>query len=147
MNRLAKFVAFYILTLPISVMAAEASTPSATASILKMIVGLAVVLGVMALFAWGAKRFLPNAGHHAGVVKVIGGASVGTRERVVVLEVADRWIVVGVANGQVSALANLAPGADMPTTTETGNQANPNSAALQPFANWMKQSMNKLTEK
>ncbi|MGZ8272023.1 MAG: hypothetical protein ACXW1T_12305 [Methylophilus sp.] len=51
------------------------------------------------------------------------------------------------ANGQVSALANLAPGADMPTTTETGNQANPNSAALQPFANWMKQSMNKLTEK
>jgi flagellar protein FliO/FliZ len=147
MNRLAKFVAFYILTLPISVMAAEASTPSATASILKMIVGLAVVLGVMALFAWGAKRFLPNTGHHAGVVKVIGGTSVGTRERVVVLEIADRWIVVGVANGQVSALANLAPGADIATTGETGSPVNSNATPLQPFANWMKQSMNKLTEK
>jgi flagellar protein FliO/FliZ len=153
MKHFAKLFAVYTLIIPISVMAAETTAPSATVSILKMIVGLIVVLGVMAALAWGAKRFLPHANHHNNVVKIVGGTSVGNRERVVVLEIADRWIVVGVANGQVNALANLTPNTEAPTdaqtvaNTDTGNQSNQNINDLPPFAKWLKRSMNKLIEK
>jgi len=135
------------LTLPITLLAAEATAPSPTLSMLKMVLGLVIVLAVMAAFAWGAKRFLPNPSNQNAVVKVLGGASVGTRERVVVLEIADRWIVVGVANGQVNALANLEPGKSMPTAHETEISLNQSANSLQPFTNWLKHSMNKFTEK
>jgi flagellar protein FliO/FliZ len=142
-----KYLTTIGLTMPITLLAAEATAPSPTLSMLKMILGLVVVLAVMAAFAWGAKRFLPNAVNQNAVVKVLGGASVGTRERVVVLEIADRWIVVGVANGQVSAIANLESGASIPAVNESETVVNQTPKSLQPFANWLKQSMNKFTEK
>jgi len=81
--------------------------PSPTSSLLKMILGLMLVLGVMAGVAYLVKRMLPGVGHQQSTIHIVGSASVGTRERVVVLEVGDRWLVVGVAPGQVSAIANL----------------------------------------
>ncbi|OYY91124.1 MAG: flagellar biosynthetic protein FliO, partial [Methylophilales bacterium 16-45-7] len=101
--------------------AAESTAPSPTMSVLKMVFGLAVVLCVMALFAWGAKRFLPGVVSQPSVIKVIGGASVGTRERVVVLEVAGRWLVVGVASGQVTNIANLEPGTSPLVASDTNS--------------------------
>lgn len=83
---------------------------SPTGGVLKMVVGLAVVLAVMALITWVLKRLLPGVGNLQSVIRVVGGVSVGSRERVVVLEVGGRWLVVGVAAGQVSSLANLESG-------------------------------------
>jgi flagellar protein FliO/FliZ len=41
---------------------------------------------------------------------VVSSASVGTRERVVVVEVGESWLVVGVAPGSVNALMTLPKG-------------------------------------
>jgi flagellar protein FliO/FliZ len=119
-----------------------------------MVFGLVVVLGVMGLFAWGAKKFLPGVASHPSVIKVVGGVSVGTRERVVVLEVAGRWIVVGVASGQVTSIADLAPGAQASAylnTDEPQNSSPDMQSArhdpLQPFTNWLKKSMQKFPQK
>lgn len=128
-----------------------AAAPSPTMSVLKMVFGLIVVLGVMALFAWGAKRFLPGVASQPSVIRVLGGASVGSRERVVVLEVAGRWLVVGVASGQVTQIANLEPG----NTTALSNISTDGSTQtltarhdpLQPFTNWLKKSMQKFPQK
>ncbi len=57
-----------------------------------MLLGLAVVLVVMVLITWLVKRLMP--GVREKFVRIVGGVSVGSRERVVVLEVAGRWIVV-----------------------------------------------------
>ncbi|MFA6040416.1 MAG: flagellar biosynthetic protein FliO [Methylophilus sp.] len=142
LNRLI-VVLLSALALPVCAYAAD--TPSASVSMMKMVLGLVLVLMIMALLAWGAKRLLPSVGQHNNVVKVLGGASVGTRERVVVLEIAGRWIVVGVANGQVNAIADLAPGAEIPAESKvTAQQA---AIDLPPFAKWLKQSMNKFSEK
>jgi flagellar protein FliO/FliZ len=116
-------------------------------SVLKMVFGLAVVLCVMALFAWGAKRFLPGVVSQPSVIKVIGGASVGTRERVVVLEVAGRWLVVGVASGQVTNIANLEPGTSPLVASDTNSNSNAQVDPLQPFTNWLKKSMQKFPQK
>ena len=44
------------------------------------------------------------------LLNVVGSASVGTRERVVVLEIGESWLVVGVGPGNVNALATLPKG-------------------------------------
>lgn len=132
--------------LPLSTWAADSVAPTAGMSILKMFLGLAVVLVVMGLFTWGAKKMLPGMGAQVSAVKMIGGISVGTRERVVVLEIAGRWIVVGVGGGQVSAIANLEPGVAMPQDSLTGHTVQtPLDKTLQPFTQWLSQAMNKAT--
>lgn len=129
-----------------------AAAPSPTMSVLKMVFGLVVVLGVMALFAWGAKRFLPGVASQPSVIRVVGGASVGSRERVVVLEVAGRWLVVGVASGQVTQIANLEPGntaalTDLGAGNNTTEPSTHRHDPLQPFTNWLKKSMQKFPQK
>ena len=73
----------------------------------KVLLGLIVVLAAMAGALWLIKRSGLGPAQGGGVIKVVGGVSVGNRERVLVLEVADQWIVVGVAPGQVTSIANL----------------------------------------
>ena len=86
-----------------------AATPavSSSGSLLQVIFGLIVVLGLMALLAWALRRF--NAGKALGPsnIRVVGGVNVGPRERVMVVEIADQWVVVGVAPGRVNALATM----------------------------------------
>lgn len=106
-----------------SLWAAEAAVPSPTGGILKMVFGLVVVLAVMALVTWALKRMMPGVGGQQSAVRIVGGVSVGSRERIVVLEVAGRWLVVGVAPGRVNAIANLDIGADIDagiTNTDDG---------------------------
>jgi flagellar protein FliO/FliZ len=108
----------------------------------------------MAVLAWLLKRVLPGAGGQQSVVRIVGGVSVGSRERVVVVEVADRWLVVGVAPGQINAIANLDIGtvkfSEQMTeiSPSVNNQLSPALNALtQPFSQWLKKSSGKFTEK
>lgn len=122
---------------------AAADEVSASGSLLRMVLGLAAVLGVMLLIAWLMKRLTPGLKQQS-VVRIVGGVSVGTRERVVVVEVADRWLVLGVAPGQVTSLANLEPGEEIPalTTVQALNtQQSANAKPAHPFASWLKQSL------
>lgn len=68
---------------------------------------LALILGGFVAVAWLVRRWLPGVGGQ-GAIRVVGSAAVGSRERVVVVEVADTWLVVGVGGGQVRALHTLA---------------------------------------
>lgn len=141
------------------VLAATEAVVSPTGSVLKMVMGLAVVLVVMALISWVVIRMLPNATGQNSVLKVVGGASVGSRERVVVLEVAGRWLVVGVAQGQVSAIANLEVGSDQLTASldKTNPAVKPNDDAMthtayanpivKPFSEWLKKSAANINNK
>jgi flagellar protein FliO/FliZ len=64
---------------------------------------LLLILGLFILAAWLARRYLPQIGK-PGPVKVIGTTAVGPRERVVVVEIGDTWLVLGVGGGQVRTL-------------------------------------------
>jgi len=144
------FLSFY--TMCCSAWAADAVAASPTGGVLKMVLGLAVVLAVMAILTWVLKRMMPGAGgNKQSVARVVGGVSVGSRERVVVVEVAGRWIVVGVAAGQVNGIANLEAGSLQisENVSGAGNQLNPNLGALTQslapsFAQWLKKSTAKM---
>ncbi len=117
--------------------ATETANISATGSAIQVIFGLIAVLGVMMVIAWLFKRYAPGVGQNNSVARIVGGVSVGNRERVLVIEVADRWLVVGVSAGQVNSIANLEAGQ---ANIEPLNQGAP---ATNPFAKWLSQSMNK----
>lgn len=114
--------------------ASTASTASA-GSLIQVLFGLAVVLALMAGAAWMLKRMGMTGAGGNSVAKVVGGVSVGNRERVVVVEVGEQWIVVGVAPGRVNALATMPRQETMPVVAEADNTKN--------FAAWLKQTIDK----
>lgn len=109
-----RFAAGVLLGLPLLAHAADAAAPapavSAAGSLLQVFIGLVAVLLLIAATAWVAKRFGITRGGAANVLQVISSASVGARERVVVVEVGESWLVVGVAPGSVNALMTLPRG-------------------------------------
>lgn len=85
------------------------------ASLWQLAFGLAVVLALLVGSLWLLKRLAgPRAGS-PGLMRVVAAAAVGTRERVVIVEVGTTWLVLGVAPGQVSALAEVPRQAAAPT--------------------------------
>jgi len=118
--------------------APQSAATASAGGFFQVLLGLVLVLALLGAIAWMLKRF--NLARIAGnaPVKIVGGVSVGNRERVVVVEVADQWIVVGVAPGQVNALTTLArPENAGMLAAQTQPQAGEN------FAAWLKQKIDK----
>ncbi len=68
----------------------------------------ALLLIVLIILATGfLVRRLRLGGLHTAAIKIVGSIAVGPRERVVIVEVASTWLVLGVGNGQVSRLHRL----------------------------------------
>lgn len=74
---------------------------------LQGLLGLLIVLAALMAFFWFMRRFSPGQSGAQGVVKVVGGVMLSTREKVVVVEVGDTWLLLGVGGGQVNTLHTL----------------------------------------
>ncbi|CAH0299746.1 Flagellar protein FliO [Massilia sp. Bi118] len=119
---------------------------SATGSLLQTLFALIVVLGVLGALAWFLKRYGPKAMGGAAGLRVVGSLSLGGRERLLVVEIGNQWIVVGASPGRVNALATMPKqeSADIPGTGATLAQGE--TTATQPansFADWLKQTIDK----
>jgi flagellar protein FliO/FliZ len=108
-----------IATPPVAI--ASTAAPSwGAAGLLQAASGLAVVLALIFLCAWAARR-LGLQKHNSGrLVKVIASTSIGQRERVVVVEIGGTWLALGVTPGQIQSLHSmpaqeLAEDAKLPT--------------------------------
>src|SRR5487761_2467786 len=101
--------------------AAGAGPALAAGSVIQVVLWLVAVLALVLAVAWLLKRFSAFHGTGSGLIRIVGGAAVGQRERIVVVEVGGTWLLVGVAPGQVRALHTMprtdpavAPGAPAP---------------------------------
>lgn len=111
--------------------------PSA-GNLLQTIFALTLVLALLGAMVWFMKRFGPQAAAGAAQMRTIGALSLGGRERVVVIEVGDQWIVVGASPGRINALAT------MPRQETPGGPAVlANGPASGTFAEWLKQTIDK----
>ncbi len=129
----------YLSPLPLLVMAeAYAQAPQAAApvdlggSMWQMFLGLALVLALMVGSLWVIKKLVMQRGENAGLLRVVAGTAVGARERVVIVEVGTTWLVLGVAPGRISALA------EVPRQSDSGQ---PVAAAAPPgegFPDWLR---------
>ena len=82
-------------------------SPLSTANLVETALGLVVVLGVMLGLAWLAKRYVQVPGVGKGKVQILGGVSLGAREKAVLLSVEGRRLLVRVAPGRVQTLLIL----------------------------------------
>ena len=82
----------------------QGQDPMAMASLWQLTLGMLLVLGLILGIAWILKRtgrFQLAAG---GGLRVLGGLSMGTRERVVLVQVGETQLLLGVAPGRVQTL-------------------------------------------
>lgn len=133
----------WLLLLGSEALASENATPSSIGMLFQVLLSLAIVLGLLALGAWGLKRFSSGYSQQHAVAKIVGGVSVGNRERVVVVEVADQWIVVGVAPGQVRGIATLPIKAGFMPDTAQAASIHATAAPAKTFGSWLKQTLDK----
>lgn len=92
--------------------AGEAPELGPGTGLLQGLLGLVAVFAALAVFFWFLRRFSPGQTGAHGAVKVVGGVMLGPRERLVVVEVADTWLLLGVGAGQVRTLHTLPRPAD-----------------------------------
>ncbi len=131
----------YLLPLPLLAtaealaQAPQAATPTDLGGgIWQMFLGLALVLALMVGSLWLLKKLVVQRGENSGLLRVVAGTAVGARERVVIVEVGGTWLVLGVAPGRVSALAEVPRQAD---------GAPQGSAAIPPgegFPDWLRKA-------
>jgi flagellar protein FliO/FliZ len=86
--------------------ATSLQTPSTPAGMLQVGLGLVIVLGLILGAGWLLRRINPTA-RSGSLIKVISAASVGQKERVVLVELNGSWLLLGVAPGQVNLLQSL----------------------------------------
>lgn len=96
----------YILTVATAATAVgqQASNTLGLGAALEMMLWLAVVIGVILLCAWGFRRLNGSVLTTASAIRVRSVISVGNRERIALLEVGDKQILVGLCPGQINTL-------------------------------------------
>ena len=117
--------------------AAENAPPVTPSGGLLQIAGaLLLVLALVVVAAWVMRRMGPlNIGNKIPV-KVIGGINVGNRERVMVVEVADQWLILGVTANNINNLGTI------PKQEELLNQS-AQASANDPFSAWLRRTLDK----
>ncbi len=113
-NTLSKFLSFEKIgalsacLFPSSLFAEPASAlmvETGAGAMVRTVIGLLTVLGLIAVCAWIVRRFgIRPVLRRTGAIKMIDGMALTQRERVVVVEVRNTWLVLGVAQGSVRLL-------------------------------------------
>jgi flagellar protein FliO/FliZ len=143
-RKLHRAAAALILALfPVATLAAQTSqtapqlppSPLSLGGLLQVLLGLAIVLAAVAGTAWLLRRFGPGQSGAGGVARIVGGLMVGPKERLVVVEIEDNWLVLGVAPGQVNTLYTMAKpeGAALSAGDSAGGGRG--------FQDWLKQAV------
>ena len=74
------------------------------ASVMQLIFGLFLVLLMIVASAWLVKRFGRLQGGYTEHLKVVGGLAIGARERIVLVQVGEQQILLGIAPGSIRTL-------------------------------------------
>ena len=82
--------------------------PFSSPYLLKLTGGLLIVVLVIFLLAWVVKKFNLNQQSQNGLIRIIAGLSIGTRDRIVLLQVGEEQILLGLTQGRIEKLHTLA---------------------------------------
>lgn len=114
--------AFMLLHAASGAWAQTPSQPSLGSGLGQMLLGLGGILALLVGSLWLLKRLTAVRGPASGMMRVVAATAVGSRERVVIVEVGSTWLVLGVAPGRVSALAEI-PRQAVPEPPPAGSPA------------------------
>lgn len=123
---------FLVLMMDASLLCAEPIIKEAKAlpapvtggTVIQWFIGLMIVLAMIIGFSWLLRRYGNMTGGSGSGLKILGGVSVGTREKVLLLQAGKKQLVIGVAPGQVRTLHVLADD-EVADETDLGGDAVP----------------------
>jgi flagellar protein FliO/FliZ len=92
------------------------------AASLQMMAGLIVVLALIVGLSWLARRFNLAGVGAASSMKITAALSVGAKEKILVLEVENQRLLVGVTAQQISLLRVLGDAPEAPTGSDFANR-------------------------
>ncbi|UVM48919.1 MULTISPECIES: flagellar biosynthetic protein FliO [unclassified Pseudomonas] len=126
-----KKVLGFVLALPFSVLAAEPVTTAATAAaapavssgvagqLTQLVFGLLLVLGLIFFLAWLLRRVQQAGPAGKGqVIELIGSRALGPRDRLMLVQVGNEQILLGLSPGTITALHVLKEPVQVPSGTE-----------------------------
>ena len=82
--------------------------PISSPYLMKLTGGLVLIVAIIFALAWLVKRFNLNQQAGSGLIRVVAGLSIGTRDRIVLLQVGDEQILLGLTPGRIEKLHTLA---------------------------------------
>jgi flagellar protein FliO/FliZ len=128
------------LFIPFAADAAEIAAPAVSAgTYVQATLALLLIVGVLVGAAWLARKVSGGKGFGQGGMKIVGGVALGPRERIVLLEVGEEWLVIGIVPGQIRTLHRLAKGSALPS-------GDPATASEPPFAQWLQRIKERRTD-
>lgn len=117
--------------LPSTALAADAAAPGIGAgTYLQATFALLLIVGLLFAATWAARKVSGGKRFGQGNLRVISGIALGPKERIVLVEVEEQWLVIGIVPGQIRTLHTLPKG----STPTAGNAA---EGALPAFADWL----------
>jgi flagellar protein FliO/FliZ len=86
--------------------AAVAAKPSVVTgeSVFGVVFSLLLVVAVIFMLAWVMRRMGGATPRSNALMKIVGGLSMGTRERIVLIQVGEEQLLVGIAPGRIQTL-------------------------------------------
>lgn len=120
-----RWLTFPVLWLATGVARAQAEAPAALEPVsspylLKLTGGLILVVLVIVALAWLVKKLNLSQQSGQGLIRVVAGLSLGTRDRIVLLQVGEEQILVGLSPGRIEKLHTLAQPLELPDGPAVG---------------------------
>ena len=101
----------------------EVTDPIGFADFAQVFIGLAVVIAVILGVAWAIKRMGYVNSHASGALKIIGGISLTQRERLLLVQVGNKQLLLGVAPGRITTLHELAENIETNAPAKDGEES------------------------
>jgi flagellar protein FliO/FliZ len=122
-------IATATMIFPVMLQAAEAdkaarqiADPLSAGNVVQLLIGMIGVLVLIIGLAWLFKRMGGLQTAMGKELRVVGGLSMGARERVVLIQVGDKQLLLGVAPGRVQTLYELEQPLNQQTHAETSTR-------------------------
>lgn len=128
-----RLLLFPLLSLPsLALHASEANAPGlSTGNYVQATLALAFIVALLFGITWAARKVSGGKMFGQGNLKVISGIALGPRERIILVEVEDSWLVIGIIPGQIRTLHRL-------PRVQKDSAAGDEKIAEAPFADWLK---------
>ena len=84
----------------------------------QLVLGLLLVLGLIFFLAWLLRRVQQAGPRQAQVIELIGSRALGPRDRLVLVQVGNEQILLGLSPGTITALHVLKEPVEVPSASE-----------------------------
>ena len=117
--------------LPVFAQAKNNSNAGPFSDLFQLLFGFIAVLFLMGICIWFLKRLHPQKAFQKNPLQLVSVLSVGNRERILLIEIGEQWLVVGSTAQQLNTLASVPKQAAL-LQKEPGDMN-------KPFAQWLMQ--------